>query len=202
MGNEASKHEAVEPPPEWDPTSNAKKFELVSPMSDLSDPSMFLHRRAAIPSKDTAQQRQPPNRAARTAQEPPARLAAEVVSGGARKGPSAAVRQTPAGDRRRKSKVIATRDTSYQHEPRQRELAPPASFYFPTGPTKASEESFTELMKRNSLSTAARRVSKESNNKNNNNKGNNQPKATPLLVKARRKVNLVSKQQPLQQAKR
>ena len=195
MGNEASKHEAVEPPPEWDPASNAKKFELVSPMSDLSDPSMFLHRRPAANPNDAAQQQQQQgsrkNKSGRAAQEPPARLASEVV--GARKGPGA-VRQTPAGDRRRKSKVIATRDNAYKHEPRERDLAPPSSFYFPSAPTKESEESFNQVMKRNSLSTGARRASKEStkNNSNKNaeaNKENNQQKTTPLIIKARRKVN-------------
>ena len=196
MGNEASKHEAVEPPPEWDPASNAKKFELVSPMSDLSDPSMFLHRRAAVVNPNDAalqQQGSRKNKSGRAAQEPPARLASEFV--GTKKGPGA-VRQTPAGDRRRKSKVIATRDNAYKHEPRERDLAPPSSFYFPSAPTKKSEESFNQVMKRNSLSTGARRASKEStkNNSNNNdkaqaNKENSQHTTTPLLTKARRKVN-------------
>ena len=65
--------------------------------------------------------------------------------------------------------MIATRDNAYKHEPRERDMAPPSSFYFPSAPTKKSEESFNQVMKRNSLSTGARRASKEST-KNNNDK--------------------------------
>jgi len=185
MGNKVSKEEPIEPPPEWDPSSNAKKFELVSPMSDLSDPSMFLHRQQQ---QQQLQRTKPP-------QEPPGtRLPSEKVlchqnrRGGAAAG---AVRQTPAADRRRKSKVIATQDSAYKHEHRERELPPPACFYFPSEglPSKEKEESLIRLMARKSSSTGARRVSKESDKKQVTNDEHNNNKTAPFLVKAKRQVN-------------
>ena len=188
MGNEPSKQAAVEPPPEWDPTSNAKNFELVSPMSDLSDPSMFLHRRPHPKLSDATVQQIAGKKQTRAGKEPPAIHGSEQRR---------AARQTPAGDRRRKSKVI-TRDSAYKHESRPREMAPPNAFYFPDVPTRESEDNLNRMSVRKSSSTGARRQSnpkksnddgKEKAQQDKENTENIARKNTPLLKKAKRKVN-------------
>lgn len=172
MGNEPSKQAVVEPPPEWDPASNAKKFELVSPMSDLSDPSMFLHRRPHPKMSSAAVQELAGKKQARAGKEPP------------KPEQRRSQRQTPAGDRRRKSKVI-TRDSAYKHESRPRDLAPPSAFYFPAVPTRETEENLNRMSVRKSSSTDG----KDKPPQDKENKENYARKNTPLLKKAKRKVN-------------
>ena len=190
MGNAASQEQdVVEPPPEWDPISNGERFQLVSPMSDLSDPSMFLHRKPHPKSDTTVGQIAGKNGG----------LMKETAGakGNHPRNGSGAIRQTPAADRRRKSKVIATRDSAYKHESRPRELAPPSAFYFPEVPTKESEENLNRFS-----SSTGRRVGRPSHGSSSNNRRKSEEadsmkgkenkkknKKAPLFQKARRNVN-------------
>lgn len=222
MGNNASSHhqKTVEPPEEWDPDSNNQRFELVSPMSDLSDPSMFLHRhhnhnnnhKSSLLLKNNnnnnnnSDDDDNPNIVHKTDR-------GMIVQGGVtpmrknnyhnknnRKKQQQQQQQhrhyrqhqTPSGDRRRKSKVIATRDSTYRHESRPREIAPPSSFYFPGAVNNNNNHkhpnSKESKKEKQLLYNHRNQQHQRDNDMNDNNNGKENDAPTNVFDKAKRNV--------------